>query len=153
MRPNFVKLIKECIEEVLRENLSEGFDPTSQGPNPVQDNPYPEWNAQMRKLEETDPHGRYAQEAGAGQFDPRTFGVNESHRPGHIEIEWQCPHCKQPTAVDIEVESPSDYIVNSECEHCGQGFMDPKLDDKVLDAITDYFSSRADYIKDTRQDR
>lgn len=125
MRPNLVKLIKECIEEVLRENLSEGFDPTSQGPNPVQDNPYPAWNSEMRKLEEdgdkkklrpdaekviskaeawvakkkaegwtqkdfaaglkkllmgkkplkeTDPHGNYAKDAGAGQFDPRTFG-------------------------------------------------------------------------------
>ncbi len=58
----------------------EGFDPTSQGPNPVQENPYPAWNAQMRKLEETDelderdPHGNYAKDAGAGQFDPRTFG-------------------------------------------------------------------------------
>lgn len=27
-------------------------------------------------VKESDPHGRYAQEAGAGQFDPRTFGVN-----------------------------------------------------------------------------
>jgi hypothetical protein len=123
MHPNeFKSLIKECIIEVLKEDLAEAFDPTSQGPNPVEENPYVRWNAHMRKLEEstTDPkkkekiqkliqkaeawvakkksqgwtqkdfaaglkkmltkeneHGRYAQQAGAGQFDPRTFGVNE----------------------------------------------------------------------------
>jgi len=117
-------LIKECIIEVLKEDLTEAFDPTSQGPNPVEENPYVRWNAHMRKLEEstTDPkkkekiqkmiqkaeawvakkksqgwtqkdfaaglkkmltkeneHGRYAQNASAGQFDPRTFGVNGSN--------------------------------------------------------------------------
>ena len=46
-------LIKECIMEVLKENLlAEAFDPTSQGPNMVQDNPYPEMNAKMRMMEE-----------------------------------------------------------------------------------------------------
>jgi len=142
-----------------QQELGEGFDPTSAGPNPeategTQNNPYPQWNAEMRKMEEetptrteqgqcpecgnekcncklvqrvqaysdlkkkvesgqaspeevqklaaekpwiqsilrqagygvqghgmglreSDPHGRYAQDAGAGQFDPRTFGVNE----------------------------------------------------------------------------
>lgn len=137
-RSQFTKFIKNCVFEVLKENLTEGFDPTSQGPNIPQENPYPEWNAKMAKLEEGDviykdrqggqwvywmdntdtggriqvspqnvekylkrgyrlvalepwndpnavkglkeigPHGRYAQEAGAGQFDPRTFGkLNE----------------------------------------------------------------------------
>jgi hypothetical protein len=78
------RIIKECILEVLQESLLEGFDPLSQGPNMVdptsETNPYPIWNSQMRKLEEDDvaenEHGRYAQEAGAGQFDPRTFGTN-----------------------------------------------------------------------------
>jgi hypothetical protein len=75
-------LIKECILEVLQESLLEGFDPLSQGPNMVdpsgETNPYPMWNSKMRKLEEDEvdenEHGRYAQDAGAGQFDPRTFG-------------------------------------------------------------------------------
>lgn len=75
-------LIKECILEVLQESLLEGFDPLSQGPNivdPTGDgDPYAAWNAKMRTLEEEEvdenEHGRYAQEAGAGQFDPRTFG-------------------------------------------------------------------------------
>ena len=48
-----IKLIKECILEVLQENLlNEGFDPLSQGPNSVSENPYPAWNEQMRRLEE-----------------------------------------------------------------------------------------------------
>lgn len=48
------KLIKECILEVLQENLlNEGFDPLSQGPNEVSDNPYPAWNEMMRRLEES----------------------------------------------------------------------------------------------------
>ena len=79
---NYKNLNKECILEVLQESLLEGFDPLSQGPNIIdptgEENPYAEWNAKMRTLEEEEveenEHGRYAQEAGAGQFDPRTFG-------------------------------------------------------------------------------
>lgn len=75
-------LIKECVMEVLKEELSkEGFDPQSNaGPNVVGDPDfYRRTNSAMRQLEETEEsneHGRYAQEAGAGQFDNRTFGVN-----------------------------------------------------------------------------
>lgn len=88
MHPNDLRaLVKECVLEVLQENLMEGFDPLSQGPNIPQENPYPAWNNAMRKLEEEegqnsqptgetfvdhpiDPlpennHGRYAQLAGA----------------------------------------------------------------------------------------
>jgi hypothetical protein len=83
MNSNELKaLIKECILEVLQESLLEGFDPQSQGPNMVDPtgeiNPYPIWNSKMRQLEEDEvaenEHGREAQLAGAGQFDPRTFG-------------------------------------------------------------------------------
>lgn len=71
--------LKKLIEKILKK---ESFDPLSQGPNMVdpsgETNPYPAWNSQMRKLEEDDvaenEHGREAQMAGAGQFDPRTFG-------------------------------------------------------------------------------
>lgn len=85
---------------------NEGFDPLSQGPNIPEENPYPKWNNQMRTLEEegetskptgetnvdhtinpypvkenekelaSNPHSRYAQESGAANFDPRSFGVN-----------------------------------------------------------------------------
>lgn len=78
----FKSLVKECVIEVLIESLTEGFDPLSQGPNmvdPTKDNnPYPALNAKMKTLEEEEldenEHCRYAQEAGAGQFDSRTFG-------------------------------------------------------------------------------
>jgi hypothetical protein len=82
MKSNELKnLVKECVLEVLQESLLEGFDPQSQGPNMVdpsgETNPYAIWNAQMRKLEEDEiienEHGRYAQEAGAGQFGSNTF--------------------------------------------------------------------------------
>ncbi len=53
MKKLYIKpLIKECILEVLKENLSENFCPLSQGPNGVQENPYPKWNAEMAKMEE-----------------------------------------------------------------------------------------------------
>lgn len=45
-------LIKECTLEVLKERITEAFDPTSQGPNIPEENPYPAWNAKMAKLEE-----------------------------------------------------------------------------------------------------
>lgn len=107
MHPDKLRqLVKECVLEVLREELTkfdfdkeipqsnkkeipidwddesengnvpiekEALDPLSQGPNPDnKENPYPEWNAKMRTMENE--HGRYAQDAAAGQFDPRTFG-------------------------------------------------------------------------------
>lgn len=53
------QLIKECIIDILREELTkEAFDPTSVGPNPEASsgltvyNPYERWNAKMRKMEE-----------------------------------------------------------------------------------------------------
>lgn len=59
--------------------IKEGFDPCSNaGPNVTGDPDfYRRTNAHMRQLEETGEHGRGAQLAGAGVFDPRTFGVNE----------------------------------------------------------------------------
>ena len=54
MRRNLHNLIKKCILEVLEENLLEAFDPSSQGPNPPSENPYPAINAKMRQLEEDD---------------------------------------------------------------------------------------------------
>jgi hypothetical protein len=79
MHPNELKsLIKECVMEVLIEELSnEGFDPQSQGPNVPTENPYPQWNSAMRQLE-SDEHGKYAQDAGAGQFDRRVFSVDNT---------------------------------------------------------------------------
>ncbi len=51
-----VSFIKECVLEVLKENLSEGFDPQSMagpnGPDETGGNPYAKWNSDMRKLEE-----------------------------------------------------------------------------------------------------
>ena len=168
------QLVKECVLEVLKENLCEGgYDPQSQaGPNVPMENPYPEWNSQMAKMEEdntataadfsepqswkkkgqkvqvtffkngknetqfgvikepqtnqaiikpdvgfntivvpwkyvkplmnaafgvNETEGRYAQQAGAGQFDPRTFGpVAES------AIKWQCPHCQHTDKIPFQ---------------------------------------------------
>lgn len=53
------EMIKNCVLEVLRENLGEGFDPQSNaGPNGPDDtggNPYKKWNSDMRKMEEDAP--------------------------------------------------------------------------------------------------
>lgn len=76
----FKGIYKNIFKRNSRENphpQHEGFDPLSQGPNLPEENPYPQMNAKMRKMEENE-HGRYAQQAGAGEFDPRTFGVNEN---------------------------------------------------------------------------
>lgn len=219
-------LIKECIIEVLKEDLlSEAFDPQSQGPNIPQENPYPEMNAKMARLEEeqpkpkedawkryeqgysdgevhkrsgqkpkgtmdnvasigyhdalkgkakaspdvvrntvketdsgeiaTNPHGRYAQQSSAGQFDPRTFGklnfdgVDESSKTQSTNIEWSCPHCGQMTNIPVEIESPSDYIACADCEHCGKEISDPKLDQKVYATVIGHYSGKSDYLKDT----
>jgi transcription elongation factor Elf1 len=326
-------LIKECIMEVLKENLlSEAFDPTSQGPNIPQENPYPEMNAKMARLEEEqpkpkddawkryeqgysageahkrsgqkpkdtldnvasigyhdalkgkakaspdvvrktvregDPHGRYAQQAGAtpfqspgdtsivedqdpeavitkvrkevyaalaseglqphgdeprdyveyylngfvtvqvsvgydskaarveryydnemvnnmpghnvvrsfpvpvpyspsfvqkfikyaialkraGEGDESLFGgfddIEEGQRTQSTSVQWNCPHCGELTDIDVEIESPSDYIACADCEHCGKEISDPKLDQQVYQAVINHYSGKADYLKDT----
>lgn len=59
MGENIRHLVKECVSQVLRDELlNEGFDPTSVGPNPAAseglpvENPYPEWNKKMQHMEE-----------------------------------------------------------------------------------------------------
>lgn len=71
------RLIKECVIEVLKENLlAEAFDPTSQGPNMPQENPYPEMNAKMARLEEEQPKddswARYEKGYNAGKAHKRS---------------------------------------------------------------------------------
>jgi transcription elongation factor Elf1 len=103
----------------------------------------------------TNPHGRYAQQSSAGQFDPRTFGtlnfdeMDEASKTQSTSVEWSCPHCGQMTEIQIEIESPSDYIACSDCEHCGKEISDPRLDQKVYATVIDYYSGKADYLKDT----
>ena len=212
------QLVKECIVEVLKENLlSEAFDPSSQGPNMAQENPYPEWNAKMRMMEEKpkedswkryergyahgesrkrsgqkptgemdnvesvgyhdaitgkpksspdvvrktvregDPHGRYAQQAGAMAFEPPHDTsiveyekyLEETSRTQSTEIDWPCPHCGKTTNIPVEIESPSDYIACADCEHCGKEISDPRLDQKIYATVIDYYSGKADYSKDT----
>ena len=220
------QLVKECVLEVLKENLCEGgYDPQSQaGPNVPMENPYPQWNSQMAKMEEdntataadfdepqswkkkgqkvqitffkngknetqigvikepqttqaivkpdkgyntivvpwkyikplmnaqfgvNETEGRYAQTAGAGQFDPRTFGVNgeiddvtETNGPtsDSTGVQWQCPHCKKETQIPIEIESPSDYIACADCEHCCKEIADPRLDAKIYECVISHFA-------------
>lgn len=70
------EVVKECVVSVLKERLMEGFDPQSSGgPNATVNDPsfYDRMNSKMQKMEEEGDHGRYAQLAGAGQFDQRTF--------------------------------------------------------------------------------
>ncbi len=140
------KIIKECVMEVLKESLSEGFDPLSDaGPNVPQENPYPEWNNKMRRLEETDEesekgtvaHGRYAQQADATPFEnPLEPSLTES------SIKWQCPHCKNITKVLVEIKSPSDYISCPYCEHCGKNISEMALDMKIYEEVIRHFAGR-----------
>ena len=84
----FERIVKECVLEVLKERMLEGFDPSSQGPNAVcADNPYKKWNMDMRNKKEIpdpelateDTHGRNAQESEAGEFDSRNFNIDQNN--------------------------------------------------------------------------
>lgn len=92
-------LLKECVMEVLKENLMEGYDPQSNaGPNPPQENPYPLWNNRMRQMEEdkgTVAHGRYAQEAGATPLLPTFTEIRNQHDPDgkHHDLRMECAKC------------------------------------------------------------
>ena len=105
------EIIKECTVEVLKEGIltkgvKEALDPSSQGPNIPQENPYQAWNAKMAKLEEEGedhPHGRYAQQAGATPFEPpqdyeeiKTFQEikdREDPKGENHDLRLECVHC------------------------------------------------------------
>lgn len=74
-------------------------------------------------------------------------------RSGNVEVEWQCPSCRGITDIFVEVESPSDYYPDKTCEHCGEEIHDAALDRKIMDAVSDYFASRAEFQRDIQQDR
>ena len=109
-----------------------------------------------KTIKETDPHGRYAQQAGATPFQsPGDTSIveyekylEERSRTQSTEIEWYCPHCGQTTDIPVEIESPSDYIAGADCEHCGKEISDPKLDQAVYQAVISHYSGKADYLKD-----
>lgn len=73
----------------------------------------------------------------------------EEAKTQSTEVEWPCPHCGQTTVIPVEIESPSDYIACSDCEHCGKEISDPKLDQQVYDTVINYYAGKADYLKDT----
>ena len=153
------KLVKECVLEVLQESLLEGFDPLSQGPNMVdptgENNPYPIWNAQMRKLEEgdgtnikltrigdddfsrplyTDENGRQYVDVNMGRGNPSIHTTTDAGEP---EIPVQnytiisnfskqtfpnalCPRCKTSNPKHI-ITHPNG---EKECVVCHNGWAD-----------------------------
>ena len=100
---DFKVLLKECVLEVLKEDLS------------------------------SNQHGRYAQEAGAGPFDPREFGVNEDAKneflaklglgPNYVPKKkktYNCPNCKGSNAIYEVHHEDTDMEENSlVCRECG----------------------------------
>ena len=91
----------------------------------------------------------------SGVGDESIFGgiddLTESHRTQSTEVEWLCPHCGQSTNIPVEIESPSDYIACADCEHCSKEISDPKLDQMVYAEVIDYYSGKADYLKDIHE--
>lgn len=61
------------------------------------------------------------------------------------EITWDCPFCKKETIIFIEIDSPSDYVAETNCEHCGREIKDSNLEDKICLEATEYFIGLADY--------
>lgn len=76
--------------------VNEGFDPQSDaGPNPTQENPYPEWNNKMRQMEEEHPHGREAQEAGATPLNSTFAEIRKKYDPDGTkhDLKLTCVKC------------------------------------------------------------
>lgn len=153
MPVNIHQLVKECILEVLKENLLEGFDPqSSAGPNPAsceqtQHDPYKAWNAKMRKMEEND-HGRYAQLAGAGQFDQRTFGVNEADKQENL-IYKEIRNGKDVYWVEDEINGGTTALSSSGVAALiRQGYKIVELDADPRSAIRQPDPDMANYMGD-----
>ena len=136
-RERVAKLYNNAISKLRKLSQIES-DPDNKYPDPTK------FLVQQPAVKEdvaTNPHGRYAQEAGAGQFDPRTFGVNEEQSQSK-EIQWTCPHCKKPTQIQIEIASPSDYIACSDCVNCGKEIIDPTLNQEVYKLVIGHFAGK-----------
>ena len=58
----------------------------------------------------------------------------------YSEIPWVCPHCKNFISISVEIESPSDYYPNLDCEICDKEIDDPKLDEAILREASEYWS-------------
>lgn len=67
---------------------------------------------------------------------------------GTSEVDFLCYHCGQMTSIFIEIESQSDYYSDNTCEHCNNEIKDEKLEEKIMEEVTDYLIGRADYCKD-----
>ena len=65
-------------------------------------------------------------------------------------LNYYCKSCKKSSVVEIEVESLSDYyIIEYECSHCGKPILETDDMGKIVyNAVVDYYSGRADYLKD-----
>jgi hypothetical protein len=126
---DMTKLIKECTLEILKEKvLTEAFDPSSQGPNIPQENPYPAWNAKMAKMEEEEaPHGRYAQQAGATPFqtptdydETKTFQeIRDREDPKGVnhDLTMECVHCGRKSTCRC---SKPKRLFKGVCESCAK---------------------------------
>jgi hypothetical protein len=126
------QLIKECIVEVLTEDLSEGFDPLSWGPNNPQENPYPAWNAKMRTMEEdksdSRPHTPQTQGDGFDEFRKEMgtdrvneflskFGLGPNYIPKKPKT-YTCPKCKGQNATYAEEGADCDGGQNEVVLNC-----------------------------------
>jgi hypothetical protein len=87
--------IKECLIEVLTENLTEGFDPLSNaGPNSPQENPYPIWNNKMRNLEESEPTPELSDPTGKPYASKNTDA--KDYIPTISIIKWAVQYLGKP---------------------------------------------------------
>lgn len=58
----------------------------------------------------------------------------------YSKIPWVCPHCYKSIDIEIEIESPSDYIVMNNCSECDGEINDPKLDDAACQEAGEFWS-------------
>ena len=58
------------------------------------------------------------------------------------EVKWPCSHCGKNSKLQVEFKTPSDYIVCSECEHCGKEIKDLHLDRKIYTEVINCYSTK-----------
>lgn len=64
----------------------------------------------------------------------------------YVTLNYDCPVCNKTTDIEIEVESPSDYYMDTECPECGAPLSSKFLDNVPVE-IASELAGRAEYLR------
>lgn len=68
-------------------------------------------------------------------------------RPRYMTLDYYCKHCGNESEIEVEVESPSDYVMDDKCPRCGAD-LDDNFQMNVPVEIASHLAGQAEYLRD-----